>query len=423
MTVPVFIAAARAPVLNWLGILLMAPAALAVAAVLVLHPLWVFVMSRLPRRAGPARGPSPDSLSLVIVARGAAWLEAKAENCAALRYPCRHYDWIVWTDGPDPAAERILQSPHRPRLVMGSTARRVGKNAVLNAAVRRATGEILVFSDVDGLLHEDALVHLLSAFGDPRVGGVCGRRVIGADGSRLAPPQRGYVRCDSAIKAMESVRGSITSNDGKLYAIRRRLFQPVPDGVTDDLYNCLSVVEQGYRFVYEPRAAVTVPTPSRNLRHEATRRRRIVCRSLTGLFRRPALLNPCRHGAYALRLLINKVFRRLLPAACAAFCAGTAALAVAWPAARILLLVEAAGMLLAAGCRWAAARGGPAGPAGRPVLLVAYFTAGAWGTALGLADAVRGRRYTVWEPVKGDGHDGAPAIDGVRLAQNTPATH
>src|SRR6185503_15625649 len=60
----------------------------------------------------------------------------------------------------------------------------------------------------------------------------------------------------------EARLGSVTSNDGKLYAIRRELFRPIAPGATDDLFTCLSVVEQGRRFVFEPRAhALAQPGP------------------------------------------------------------------------------------------------------------------------------------------------------------------
>ena len=45
--------------------------------------------------------------------------------------------------------------------------------------------------------------------------------------------------------------GSVTSNDGKLFAIRRELYEPVPEGVTDDLFTAMSVVRQGKRFIYD----------------------------------------------------------------------------------------------------------------------------------------------------------------------------
>ena len=75
----------------------------------------------------------------------------------------------------------------------------------------------------------------------------------------------------------------MTSNDGKLYAIRRELFRADRARRDRRPLQLPVVVEQGRRFVFEPRARAFIRTPSRSARHELARRRRIVARSLHGI--------------------------------------------------------------------------------------------------------------------------------------------
>lgn len=292
-----------------------------------------------------------------------------------------------------------------------STEGHIGKASALNRGAAACSGEVLVFSDADALLEKDALGKLLRHYRDPRVGGVCGQRVVtdGAGGMRSA--QCRYIQLDSAIKAMESRVGCVTSNDGKLYSIRRALFRPIDPSATDDLYSCLSVVRQGYRFVFEPEARASIRMPSRSPAHEVGRRRRIVTRSLRGIFSMRELLNPLKHGRFAIGLLINKVVRRLLPVCLVLLLCGSVLLAPSSPwisaLAFLQVLFYAAALLDPVLGRMAIAH-----PLKRCTALSFYFFLGNFGTLLGLIDFLRGRRVVGWDPVKVDGALGSTAGAG-----------
>ena len=193
----------------------------------------------------------------------------------------------------------------------------------------------------------------------------------------------------------------MTSNDGKLYAVRRSLFRPIAPGATDDLYACLSIVEQGRHFVFEPRARAWIRTPSRNPAHELVRRRRIVARSLRGIFLKRALLNPLRHGSFALQLFVNKVCRRLLPLFLVLLFGTSLALTLlephaAWALAALLLQLGFYALALAH--LVLARKRVPL--IGALASVAYYFCVGNLGTLLGLADFLRGREAVKWDPVK-----------------------
>ncbi len=276
-----------------------------------------------------------------------------------------------------------------------------GKHVALNGAVAASTGDVLVFTDVDAVLEPHAVALLAAALKDSDVGGVCGRRMIGEPDAFASAAQSDYVALDSGLKAIESRRGSITSNDGKLYALARECFEEVPAGVTDDLFANMSTVRQGKRFVYEGRARAWIKSPSRSTAHELGRRRRIVCRSLRGIRHQRAVLNPARTGVYAVGLAVNKVGRRLLPIFLLTAAAGVALLAIHHDWARALGALGALGVLVA----WLQPtfdRLPLPKLVKRVMSLGHYFVVGNVGTLFGLMDFVRDRQVVRWDPIKAD---------------------
>jgi colanic acid/amylovoran biosynthesis glycosyltransferase len=282
-----------------------------------------------------------------------------------------------------------------------------GKARALNAAVAASRGELLVFTDADALLAPGALAALLAPFARAEVGGVCGQRRIAEGSDALAGAQSDYVSFDSRIKAWESARGRLTSNDGKLYALRRSAFRPVPDGVTDDLWSCLQAIRNGHEFVFAPDAVAEIRLPSRDPAHEVSRRRRIVARSLRGIWIERGLFSPGRYGDYGPALFVNKVLRRCLPLLGGLFALGVALLSIY--ALRFALLLAP---LLGLGALALLSPHLGGGALGRAAGAARYVLLGTYGTWLGVLDFLRGRSVTAWDPRKQD----APTADDPRIA-------
>ena len=123
--------------------------------------------------------------------------------------------------------------------------------------------------------------------------------------------ERSYWDFDRRVKDAESLGGSVISATGAIYALRRELFRPVPDGVTDDFATSTRVIAAGRRLVFEPEAVALEPVAGSS-RREYGRKVRIMTRGLRGVAVSRDLLDPRRHGFYALQLLTHKVLRRLM---------------------------------------------------------------------------------------------------------------
>jgi cellulose synthase/poly-beta-1,6-N-acetylglucosamine synthase-like glycosyltransferase len=375
---------------------------LCLAAVYLGYPLLLLCVSALtPRRAAGRTGTPPSSVSIIVCAHNeAASIGAKLRSVfASLRGRGEAIEILVCDDGSTDATAAIVgalagESPVPFRLMRLP---RGGKAAALREAIRTAAGEILVFSDADPLWDEVTLSELLRPFSDATIGAVAGE-VRSLRSSRPGAWRggealfRGY---ESAIRAAEDRLFGCVSADGGLFALRASLAEPVPGDVTDDFFLSTAAVVRGYRIAFEPSAAVYEVAPDGQRQH-FRRRVRITVRGLTGLWRRRALLNPLRTGAYAFGLLFHKLLRRLAPLL----------LLPLWAAVLALVLEKGEAIHLSAFAGLTAAAASTALilllPLRVPKLLrlPAYLGIHLGGLAIGTILFLGGKRYTQWAPQK-----------------------
>ena len=272
-------------------------------------PLLVLARGALLRRPYRSEDSVP-AVSIVIAARNeAGGIGAKLDNLLALDYPADRLDVVIASDGSDDGTEDIVAG-YAGQGIRLLALPRVGKASALNAAVAAATGEVLVFSDANSIFAPDAIRALVRPLADPDVGGVAGdQRYLDASGA--ATGESSYWSFDRVLKHAESRAGSTIAATGAIYAIRRSLFESVPDGVTDDFATSTAVIARGHRLVFAPDAvAHEPPAPSGGL--EFQRKVRVMTRGLRGVLLRRRLLDPRVHGFYAVQLLSHKVLRRLM---------------------------------------------------------------------------------------------------------------
>jgi cellulose synthase/poly-beta-1,6-N-acetylglucosamine synthase-like glycosyltransferase len=359
-------------------------------------PLLVALVGWLRRREVRVAPVTPGVTLIIAAYNEEAVIGERLENALALDYPPERLQILVAADGCSDRTEAIARR-YADRGVDVLSLPRQGKIRALNEAATRATGEILVFSDANIMCHPRALRALVRNFADPDVGGVAGhtgyRLEAGSESS--SEGERLYWDYDTWLKRLESATGSIVSAHGGLYAVRRRLFQPIADSaVTDDFAISTAVVEQGYRLVFEPDARASeyaVPQAQREFR----RRVRLMTRGLRGVVLRRSLLNPARFGFYAIVLFSHKVLRRLVPIPLIVIAATSASLASTHP----FYLVAAAGQaafytLAAAGFVLRRAASGRL----KLVYVPFYYCMANAACGVALVQLLRGRRIELWQP-------------------------
>jgi cellulose synthase/poly-beta-1,6-N-acetylglucosamine synthase-like glycosyltransferase len=365
------------------------------------YPILLALLAAVAPRCATEREQAPSSVSIIICAHNeAATIGAKLRSVlSSVAGRPERMEIIVCDDGStDDTAAIVAQTARTAPLPFRlMTLPRGGKAAALRLAVAQAQGEILVFSDADPLWEAATLPALLAPFADTRVGAVAGevRGLRSVKGGAWRGGEALFRRYESAIRSAEDRLFGCVSADGGLFALRATLAEPVPGDVTDDFFLSTAAVARGYRIAFQPEAAVYEVAPDGQRQH-FRRRIRITVRGLTGLWRRRALLNPRRTGAYALGLLFHKLLRRLAPLL----------LLPLWAAVLALVVERGETAHLLGFALLSAAVAGTAAilllPVRVPRLLrvPAYLGIHLGGLAIGTVLFLSGKRYTQWAPQK-----------------------
>lgn len=366
-----------------------------IAYTYVVFPLVVLLRAALRPRPHRSADVTP-SVTMVIAARNeAAGIGAKLENLLSLDYPADRLEVVVASDGSDDGTDEVVAA-YADRGVRLVSLPRLGKAPALDAAVAQANGDVLVFSDANSIYAPDALRALVRPFADPLVGGVAGdQRYLGAiDTDAIASGERSYWDLERRLKTAESLSGNVISATGAIYAVRRSLFGPVSPGVTDDFFTSTGVIAHGYRLVFAPDAVAYEPV-SKTAEIELGRKVRVMTRGLRGVLLRRELLDPRRHGFYALQLFTHKVLRRTMVFPLLAIAAASPLLWRRGSLYRVATVAQAA--FYALGAAGIVLAGKPLGRR-KAFALPAFFTLVNLASLRAVWNVVSGRQIDRWEP-------------------------
>lgn len=367
-------------------------------AALGLHPFVTYPLSLVAMRrwlhvappSGVLPAPVSPSVSLVFCAYNeAAVLPAKLANLEAVRAREPDLQVHVYVDGSNDGSVELMQAQaNRYRVVIGET--RQGKSVGMNRLLAGVTSDLVMFTDANIELDPEAIGRVRRHFADPAVGGICGHishRVADNDGAPAATA--GYWQLEQWLKRLESEIDTTLMADGSLFVIRRRLFREVPSDIIDDMFTSASVMCDGYRLLQVDDVCGYELIEART-GQEVRRKRRIVCRAYRChrlLWPRLRLLPWHRVYMYLSHKYLRWLSGVLLLAA--ALLAGLALLLtfpllVGWLAVLGVVLL---GALFVLRRRWFE-------------MLQAGFM-GLLAPGLGVLDALRGRTYVTWTPVRG----------------------
>jgi len=360
------------------------------------YPVLIALISNLrPRRVNRADY-SPAVTIIITAYNEERALAAKIENTLALDYPRELTEIIVASDCSTDRTDEIVQSFHGRGVILHRQPQRLGKTAAQNAAVEKARGEIIVFSDATSLYEPGALRTIVRNFADPTVGCVGGRLIyVDPADTHIGRGAKSYWGYETFLKRHESNAGSLIGVSGCLYAVRKSAYVPLYNEACSDFIIATKMVEQGLRAVYEPHAVCTEET-NRQPGKEMRMRVRIINQTFSDLWRHRAMMNPFRSGFYAVQLWSHKVMRYFVPFFLAAFLGATAILAASSIAFRLMFTLQLVGYglgLLASLLDYAGIRN-------RMLAFPQYFLLANLASVIALYQFLRGERYARWEPIR-----------------------
>lgn len=135
-----------------------------------------------------------------------------------------------------------------------------GKPAAINEAIQKAKGEVLILTDGDMYISDNAILDLLGHFKHAKVGGVSGHPVS-LDNRSTQFGYYSHLFCEAAHR--QRLGRKFTPMSGYLYAFRniKKLF-PLPEEIrAEDAYISKKIREENLEIRYEPKALAYVHFP------------------------------------------------------------------------------------------------------------------------------------------------------------------
>lgn len=265
------------------------------------------IKGRRPTPAVPTSG--HPSLTLVVAAYNEADIMAtKIENTLALRYPKAQLSLLFVTDGSSDGTPEVIRG--YPEIELMHSPERRGKIHAIHRAMDKVRTDVVVFTDANTFLNEDALLLLARHYQDPTVGAVSGEKRVRIEENTDATAGEGmYWKYESTLKKWDSELYSVVGAAGELFSVRRSLYEAVPDDtILDDFMISMKIAQRGYRIVYEPEAYAT-ELSSENIGEELKRKIRIAAGGIQSILRLPEAANPFNNSLLSFQYISHRILR------------------------------------------------------------------------------------------------------------------
>ncbi|MFA6677772.1 MAG: glycosyltransferase family 2 protein, partial [Bacteroidales bacterium] len=178
-------------------------------------------------------------------------IEEKMKNCYNIDYPANKFEIFWITDGSNDSTNALVDKYVKsssgdsklPKVSLSFSTERKGKTAAINRAIPLIDSQIIVLTDANTNLNREVILEIVNKFQNPQVGCVAGEKRVNTNNSVNAAGSEGiYWKYESFLKKYDSRLNSTVGAAGELYAIRKNLFEPMPeDTLLDDFISSLHI--------------------------------------------------------------------------------------------------------------------------------------------------------------------------------------
>ena len=241
------------------------------------------------------------------------YIEEKINNALGLNYPDDRYEVIVISDGSSDKTVEIAKSFKAKNYLFIDQVERKGKTSALNKALSHINGDIVVYTDANVFIENDALLKLLEPFHQQDIGAVSSRVELRALDSGEPLGESAYMKYERYLQKKESAIYSMIGIDGGLFAVRRELVPNIPENIVlDDFFIVSNVLSKKYRIFYQDSAVAFESVPA-SVSQEFRRKTRIAAGGFQVLKYLDYLRHPLSFKCIFFFFISHKLLRWLTP--------------------------------------------------------------------------------------------------------------
>jgi cellulose synthase/poly-beta-1,6-N-acetylglucosamine synthase-like glycosyltransferase len=281
------------------------------------YPLLILFISFFKNKKVYASDIEPKVSLLITAYNEEKDIKKKLVNSFALDYPKDKFEIVVASDGSTDTTDEIVRSYQNNdtgvSVILHRVEGRLGKTAAQNSAIKICTGDIIVFSDAASLYDPEAIRALVRNYADPEVGAVSGMYTYkNREGSSVGFATILFWKIENFIKRRQTMVRTITGCCGCIYSVRKSLYTSLPPSIISDLVEPLTILQKGYRIVFEPEALAIEETAGAT-EEEFNMRIRVIVRGMNGMLYVRRLFNPFHYPFESFQLISHKLLRWLIP--------------------------------------------------------------------------------------------------------------
>ena len=358
-----------------------------------IYPLLLLFLRDAPPIRAAMTGRLPPS-SIIIAARNEQRrIRQKIVETLQLRQVHPQLEILVASDASTDDTDAIVREFADRGVCLVGTSVNNGKEFAQRAAIKQASGDVLVFTDAATTIAPESIARVMALFADPAVGAISSTdRFVDSEGR--VSGEGLYIRYEMWLRDMESRKCGLIGLSGSFFAARRAVCESWDTSIPSDFATALTCRTLGLRAISDDRVIGLYPdvkVPG----HEFARKTRTIIRGMTAIARKRELLNPFGHGVLAMQLWSHKVLRWAVPWFALLYVAG------------VTLLFERGALTVALAAPIALLLGLSAAGALAPMLRRSSLVSGAYyfiqaNTAVLYASVLflAGKRITTWVPTR-----------------------
>ncbi|PIZ53960.1 hypothetical protein COY26_00425, partial [Candidatus Woesearchaeota archaeon CG_4_10_14_0_2_um_filter_33_10] len=240
------------------------------------YPMFLFLASKLFRKKHLISESYMPKVTLMIMSYNEAKvIEKKIKNSLELDYPKNKLEIFVVDSASNDGTQNIVKK-YSKQVKLIEQGERKGKASAINYGMKYSSGDIIMITDSNAMINQQAIKKIARHFSNKKIGGVCGRfeardireTSIGAGGSI-------YWKIERFLRQNESMIDSAIHMSGEITAFRKGVIKKVDESsLSEDFDMAIRIRRAGFRILYEPDAIAYEPAPE-NINDLLTQKKRI----------------------------------------------------------------------------------------------------------------------------------------------------